>query len=126
MKRLWIALAILAAVFTAALCNSLALSSFTGELTSLLTRAEAQAEAGLWEEAGRLTQSASDRWEDRGTYLHVTLRHADIDQIETSFREVHEFLTCQESGEYSAANARLLTQLALLSEAEQLNWKNIF
>lgn len=36
-----------------------------------------------------------------------------------------EFLTCQEAGEYSAANARLMTQISLLYEAEQFTLKNV-
>ena len=32
---------------------------------------------------------------------------------------------CQEAGEYSAANARLMTQISLLYEAEQFTLKNV-
>ena len=53
------------------------------------------------------------------------LRHSDTDQIYTGFQEVLEFLTCQEAGEYSAANARLMTQISLLYEAEQFTLKNV-
>ena len=34
-------------------------------------------------------------------------------------------IRCEEGGEYSAANARLIAELELLAEAEQLNLKNI-
>ena len=47
------------------------------------------------------------------------------DRIYTGFQEVLEFLTCQEAGEYSAANARLMTQISLLYEAEQFTLKNV-
>ena len=36
-----------------------------------------------------------------------------------------EYLDCREGGEYSAANARLLLRLELLSEAERLTLKNV-
>ena len=125
MKRLWIALAILAAVFAATLFNAHYLNGFTQELTGLLTRAEAQAEAGNWPEAEALTRSAYGAWEEHSGYLHISLRHSDIDQIHTTFREVQEFINCREGGEYSAANARLTSQIGLLYEAEQLTLKNV-
>ena len=55
----------------------------------------------------------------------MLLRHADTDEVSSSFQEVGEFITCREDGEYSAANARLIAQIRLLYEAEQLSLKNI-
>lgn len=125
MKRLWIALAMLAAVFCGTLFNSWYLSDFTGSLSRTLSQAETRAEQGAWEEAEMLTRQAYGTWSDRDVYLHILLRHGDTDQIYTGFHEVLELLTCQEGGEHSAANARLITQIDLLSEAEQLTLKNI-
>ena len=125
MRRLWIALALLAAVFCGTLFNSWYLADLTGALSRTLAQAEARAEGGAWEEAEALTRQAYEAWSDWDVYLHVLLRHGDTDQVYTGFREVLEFLTCQEGGEYSAANARLIAQIELLSEAEQLTLKNI-
>ena len=83
------------------------------------------AETGDWEEAHVLTEQALTQWQSRDSYLHILLRHSDTDQIYTGFQEVLEFLTCQEAGEYSAANARLMTQISLLYEAEQFTLKNV-
>ena len=125
MKRVWIALAILAAILCATLYHSAYLNSFTQDLTALLEAAEAEAETGNWDKAQALTQAARDKWVRRGQYLHITLRHDVTDDIYTGFREVWEFLECQEGGEYSAANARLIAGLELLSEAEHLTLQNI-
>lgn len=125
MKRLWIAVALLLAVFCATMFNSHYLKGFTEELTQTLTRAEAAAEGGAWNEAESLTRQAYGHWEERGSYLHIMLRHSDTDQIHTGFQEVLEFITCREGGEYSAANARLMAQIGLLYEAEQLTLKNV-
>ena len=125
MKRLWISIALLCAVFAATLWNSHFLTGFTENLSSLLTQAEVQAEAGAWPEASALTRQAFQQWTDRDCYLHVMLRHSDTDAINTGFHEVQEFINCQEGGEYSAANARLITLIKLLAEAEQLNFKNV-
>ena len=125
MKRLWIAALLLAVLFGATLCNNLYLRGFTGALNTLLEQAEARAEPGDWEEAHVLTEQALTQWQSRDSYLHILLRHSDTDQIYTGFQEVLEFLTCQEAGEYSAANARLMTQISLLYEAEQFTLKNV-
>ena len=111
MKRLWIAALLLAVLFGATLCNNLYLRGFTGALNTLLEQAEARAETGDWEEAHVLTEQALTQWQSRDSYLHILLRHSDTDRIYTGFQEVLEFLTCQEAGEYSAANARLMTQI---------------
>ena len=126
MKRLIAAVVILAFILGATLCNTLLLGSFTGELTHLLEQAGQLGRAGSWTQAQILTRQAREVWQGRDSYLHVTLRHADLDQISAGFREVEALLACREEGEYAAANARLITQLELLNEAEQLNLKNVF
>ena len=125
MRRLWIAALLLAAMFSCALFNSLYLRGLATQISGLLVRAEAAAEAGRWDQAGALTQDAAALWEGHDFYLHVSLRHTDTDQVRTGLQEVDEYLGAQEMGEYSAANAQLTTQLKLLWEAEQFNLENI-
>ncbi len=125
MKRVIIALVILGGLFGAAMAHSAYISVFSREITALLEEAEDRAEAGDWEEAMALTERAQEKWTDRAIYLHVTLRHNDTDEVYAGLREVWEFIECREAGEYSAANARLITRLELLAEAEELNLKNI-
>lgn len=125
MKRLWIACAILIALFAATFYNGVYLTGLTDDLNGLLSQAEAKAEQGDWDAAQALTKLAWQKWQAHDNYFHMTLRHDDIDEIHASFQEVMEFLQCQEGGEYSAANARLMTWLDLLSEAERLSLKNI-
>ena len=126
MKRIVIAGAILLVTFAATLGHSFYITAFTGEISTLLEAAEANAEKEQWDAARELTQSAQEHWNSADAYLHILLRHSETDAIYTGFREVVEFIQCQEGGEYSAANARLIAELELLSEAEQLTLKNIF
>lgn len=125
MRRLWLSVALLAAIFGAALGNSLYLGTLTRELTGLLEEAEERAEAGDWEGADSLTQEALRLWRGRELYLYVTLRHADTNEVYTDFREVEGFLKEREEEEYPAANARLIAQLELLREMEHLDLKNV-
>lgn len=125
MKRLYIALALLCAVFLLTWGNTFYLGMLTDDLSALLTEAEVRGERGEWDTALKLTRQAETLWEDHDMYLHVTLRHTDTDAIYLSFQQVTEFLNCREGGEYSAANAALLGQIGLLYEQEQFNLKNL-
>lgn len=126
MKRFWIALLLLGAIFTGTLFHIRSLHGFTDTLSALLEQANELAAAEQWDQARYLTVQAKDTWGDRDVYLHVLLRHADTDSIYAGFRETLALLDSQEYGEYAAANARLVTQIQLLYEAEQLTLKNIF
>lgn len=125
MKRVVIASAILILIFAGTLWHSFYIESFTGNLSFLLEAAEVRAEEENWQAAQELTQTAWNKWLAKDAYLHILLRHSETDNIFTGFREVAEFIQCQESGEYSAANARLISALELLSESEQFTLKNI-
>lgn len=125
MKRLWIALALLVLVFAAAWGNTVYLERLSGELTALLTEAEALGETGSWDRALELTRRAETLWEEHDAYLHITLRHTDTDNVFLSFQEVKELLQCREEGEYSAASAVLLGQIRLLCEQERFHLKNL-
>lgn len=126
MRRLWISVAVLALLFCLTMFNSRYLDSYTKELTTLLRQAEICAAEEDWDAAADKTEAALDRWKNRETYLHMVLQHRDTDEVLLAFQEVQQLISHQEDGgEYSASNARLITQIELLHEMEQLNWKNL-
>ena len=125
MKHLWISLAILAAMFCALQFNFQYLVRFVEPLNTSLSQADASAKAGDWKTASAQTQQVRQTWDNKAVYLHVFLRHSDIDQINLLFGEVTEYAASQEYPEYSAATARLRLHLGLLHEMEQFSWKNI-
>lgn len=125
MRRLWIAAAILTTVFSATLLNSGYLSRFTAELNALLAQAETRVGDGDWETAVQLTQEAMDRWHAHNPYLYSVLRHSDTDAVHIGLREVRAFALHRDEGEYSAANAELMTQIELLSEMERFSLQNL-
>ena len=120
MKRLYISVALIVLLAALSGLHVWHLNGFTSQLTGLLTQAQAQVERENWDEAARLTHQVKELWMDHEGYLHVTLHHADIDAILISMDEALAFLEGGEKqpAEYAAVNARLLTQLGLLVEAE--------
>lgn len=125
MKKGWLAVGLLAGMVALSLWHVSALGELTTDLEERLSRAEALAESGDWERAAEVTKEASEQWENRAFYLHVTLDHKTADDIAVGFAETLEFLAWRETGEYSAANARLMEQLKLLGEVERPNLENL-
>ena len=125
MKRLWISVAILAGIFTAALANHWYLDRLTGTLTDGLRAAQTCAEAGDWAEAARLTGQVQQRWQDSEGYLYVVLRHDETDGVATGLKEVRQLLEWGEAAEYTSANAKLVENIRLLAEMEAFNLKNL-
>lgn len=125
MKRLWICAAILMAMLGATLFNSRYLNNLVADFSSKLTAAHQLSAQDNWEAARQLTQQVADHWQEHDFYLHIMLPHRDIDEIHLIFQEVEEYLELEEADQYNAANAKLIAQLGLLAEMEQLNIKNI-
>ena len=120
MKRLYLSVGLIALLAVLSGLHIWQLNRVTGQLTGLLTQAQELVEQEDWEGAARLTRQAKERWMEWESYLHITLRHADTDAIQVSMDEALAFLEGGEKqpAEYAAVNARLLTQLGLLVEAE--------
>lgn len=125
MKRLWIAVALLALMLGGALTNAWYSKSMTGRMGTQLRQAQAMTEQERWAEAEQLTRQVFEDWQDHHFYLHVTMRHSDTDQILRTFRAVLEYLELEEPDQYNAANADLITQLELLAEMEQVSLSNV-
>lgn len=125
MKRGWLALGLLAAMVAVSLWNVAELEKLTGELTAALAQAETSAEEGDWRAAAEQTAKAKERWDCSGFYLHITLDHEVTDDIDLSFGEVAEFIECEEGGEYSAANARLMEGIRRMSQLQKPKLENL-
>lgn len=125
MKRLWIAVSILSVIFAATLFNSWYLGSLIEEYTLRLSTAQDMTSQNAWSSATQLTEQVIQDWQTHDFYFHVMLPHKDIDEIHLTFCEVQEYLHLEETDQYTAANAKLVAQLELLAEMDQLTVKNI-
>ena len=126
MKRLWITAAILVVLCAATVLNVMHITHLTDQISDDLARAQQSARSGDWDRAAELTAQAEQDFQSQAFYLHITLRHSDIDAVEIAFQEVTELIAYRERlGVYAAANARLIAQLELLAESEGVTLQNI-
>ena len=126
MKRLWIAAALLLAILGGCLCNAWYLGSLTREMNQLLEQAGQLAQTDSWPEARRLTSQAGQRGPAGPAARRTPHRPPGTDQILRAFQAVFQYLDLEEMDQYAAANADLMTLMALLAEMEQPSFVNVF
>lgn len=125
MKRLWISLAILLAIFAGSLGNIYYVAHISSLLVTNLNQAEACAEAEDWGQAQSLTRQTQAQWDHYAPYLYLTQCHGTTDEINTGFREVLECIQWESVPEYSAANGVLIAEVEHLAEMEDLTLENL-
>ncbi len=125
MKRLTLAILLLAALCGGCLANAHHARRMTGTMIGQLQQAQRLVEAGQWQEAEGLTERAVRCWGEHRFYRYVMLNHNDTDQIARGLSAVSSALAQHDQEQYSAACARLMLQLHFLSEMEQPTLTNI-
>ncbi len=125
MKRVAVAVLILALTLAAAIGNGIYLSRSTGQVTALLEQAEDAAGQGEWADALALAEEAERRWMAADLYHHIVLHVDSLEDIAGGFQEVYQFLLTQDGPEAAAASGRLANKLRMTAEAEQLRLENI-
>ena len=126
MKRLLIAALIILLLAAVMYLHIKHLETLTEELIQQVETATRHIEQKEWRKAEKLAEEIMVQWEDHAFYLHITLRHSDIDAIRSSIKEMIAYLDSREDrAECLAVAARLINQLELLLEAEELTLKNI-
>ena len=102
------------------------LKAFTEDLIGQLESVETSIRRSDWSDADGIIDQIFNQWEDKAFYLHITLRHTDIDAIRESLREAKAYLDSREDqAECLAVTAKLINQLELLLEAELPTIKNL-
>ncbi len=125
MKPFWISCIVLVGLFGLIQWNVHYLKEFITPLHDKLTLAEECVEQDDWETAQELTQEVHDAWKEKQFYLHVTMRHADLDQVFVLVEQATAYLEHKKAGEYAAVNRALIGQLDLLIEMEGFALQNV-
>ncbi|MCI2056076.1 MAG: DUF4363 family protein [Oscillibacter sp.] len=90
-----------------------------------LQEADRLAEDERWDEAGQTLSKGYRDWSSHQTYLHIVVKHEEVDGAQTMYLRANAFLQEQELSEFRAELADLRSQLQLLAEMERISIKNI-
>lgn len=125
MKREIIAGIILVLILAASLVNIWFVDSKTDYLSGQVARAGELADEGNPEEAARVLQESLDDWKKLDKYVHIMLRHDEIDPITDEYYSLLDEL--DSGGEATSASFEtLISRLHELAEIEHLTFDSIF
>ena len=101
------------------------LNSYTAYALSLLEQAQDAARQGEFSVAEDCVSGTLAFWEDHRGFFGVVVRHAEADQINTTFHALREAARMESAEEFLPACADLMEQIRHLSDMEQPRYANI-
>lgn len=125
MKRLWAAIALLSLILMGSLLNARSIVRITDSLTQQMEQAQELVQAGHWDQALLCSRQAHQLWEQNYFYLHVVIRHSELDQIACGFDRVQLALVQQDWNQYISAKTDLTAQLSFMRDMERPSLVNI-
>lgn len=126
MKAFLPSLLILAAIVSAAALNCGIIARKTVLWDEKISQSEVQAQAGDWSSAEKLLKKMQKSWENSRTYLRITIRHEELDSVETLCSRAAVAADQRERADFLGETAELRSRLRLLSEMEQFKLGSIF
>lgn len=117
--------ALLAVMLAFCIGNSAVASKEVSRWQSQLHTAAAYATEEDWAAASAVLEESYTDWSARQTWLHIVSRHDAVDDAEAMYRRAIAFAAEEESSEFRAETADLISQLGLLAEMERFSLKNI-
>lgn len=126
MKAFLPPLLILAAILTAAALNGAVIAQKAADWHGEILQAETQAQAGDWRSAKDSLKKMRRSWEKSRTYLRITVRHEELDNVEELCSRAAVAADEQERSDFLEETAALRNQLLLLSETEAFKIGNVF
>lgn len=125
MRCVLVSCAILIAILASTMASSRYFQAFTISVGEQLQQAQALAEAEDWSAVRDKTSAARDAWQEKEVYIHITLRHSDINEVHKGFERVEACIRAEEFVEYTVANAELIAHLELINQSEMLDIENV-
>ncbi len=125
MKPFWISSLLLIAMVVTLNLHTNHLQSLLQPLQEELQTAQEQARAEDWEGAIQGTKRVREVLDRENLYLHITLSHAELDQLHLLLEENLAYLEHQKIGEYQASNQNLMHRLGLVYEMEWFSLQNL-
>ena len=125
MKALRVAILTLVLLMAAGLANSVYLTARCDDWTARLNAVTSAAESGDWAAAQREMAALQADWQDKQSYLHITLQHEEINEADTLLHQCALYVRKQDNDALSNAAVQLALEFDRLAELEQLSIKNV-
>lgn len=125
MKPFFIACLILVSLFAAGLMNAQTVSRLSDSIETQLSYSQSSAKSGQWDEVGDTLHDVAELWQEHKTYLHVTLDHSEIEEVEALFAEARQYAAQGDVDKYCTCAERLAVQLEHLKETQRISIKNV-
>ena len=125
MKALRVSIVVLAALMAVSLVNSAYLTARCGGWTEQLRAVTAAAESGDWAGAeGEMSALRAD-WQQKQSYLHITLMHEEINEADTLLHQCALAVTRQDEDALADGAVQLALRFDQLAELERLSIQNV-
>ena len=122
MKRFWIGVVLLTALFAAGVGLCMGITALHHRLSRQLDDACAAVQLGDWEKATALTDSAKAEWERWQHFVASFVDHAPLEQMESLFAELEVFRNRRLAVDYAAICTNLSHLSKAIGESHKLTW----
>ncbi len=126
MKKAAAAGALLALLFLAAGWNIRYVDALTGEMLARVEQSRSFCREQNLSAARAALGDAMSYWQDRETYTHIFIRHAELDGVSDAFYDVLAELESGEADAAEAAYGRLEAHLRCIDDTEQVTLGSVF
>lgn len=126
MKRLWLGVAVLAALLAAGFWAMHYADAHQDGLCRHLDEAKQAALEENWDAVRDLTVEAAALWEDSWDIWAALSDHTVLDEIDAGFARLEVYCRHGHATDYAAESGALARQIQALGDGHRLNLRNLF
>lgn len=124
MKKLWVAVAVLAVLLVLGIVSTIVMDTVHGELSEALEQAALLSETD-WETAKALAESARAKWEKSSHLIAALADHEPLEELDGLFAELAVYQRYADRRCFAAVCVRIASFAEMLQESHSPYWWNL-
>lgn len=124
MKKLWVAVAVLAVLLVLGIVSTIVMEQVHGELSEALEQAALLSESD-WETANALADSARAKWEKSSHLIAALADHEPLEELDGLFAELAVYQRHADRRCFAAVCVRIASLAEMLQESHSPYWWNL-
>ena len=124
MKKLWVAVAVLAVLLVLGIVSTIVMEQVHGELSEALGQAALLSETD-WETANALADSARAKWEKSSHLIAALADHEPLEELDGLFAELAVYQRHADQRCFAAVCVRIASLAEMLQESHSPYWWNL-